>query len=186
MLILASGSPRRRDLLTQIAVPHTVLAADIDESHRPGEDPVVYVGRLALEKAQAVARLRPEATVLGADTTVTLDGALLNKPADLPEAAAMLRSLAGRTHTVHTGIAVVRAGRAWGHVESTGVRFTSIPEAELAQYLASGDSLDKAGAYGIQGFAARWVAGIQGDFFNVVGLPLAATVDLLREAGALL
>jgi septum formation protein len=185
MLILASASPRRRDLLNQIALPHTVRPAHIDEARLPGEDPVAYVRRLALEKASSIARSEPEATILGADTTVVLGEEILNKPADLAEGKRMLRALAGRTHYVHTGIAVVHASRAASHVETTAVSFTGIPEPELAAYLATGDSLDKAGAYGIQGYAARWIARIEGDFFNVVGLPLAATLDLLRKAGAL-
>jgi septum formation protein len=185
MLILASASPRRRELLAQIALPHTVEPAQIDESRRDGEPAVDYVRRLALEKASAIALRRPDAAILAADTTVVLDGDVLNKPSDVHEAEAMLRALAGRTHQVHTGIAVLHAGAARTHVESTAVTFTSIPGDELAAYLATGDSLDKAGAYGIQGYAARWIKGIEGDFFNVVGLPLAATVRLLREAEAL-
>lgn len=185
MLILASASPRRHELLNQIAVPHEIFAAHIDESRRSGEAPTAYVRRLALEKARAVANQHPRATILGADTTVTLEDQVLNKPADLAEAALMLRLLAGRTHLVHTGLALLHSGAERTHVETTEVRFTSIPEPELAAYLASGDSLDKAGAYGIQGYAARWVSGLQGDYFNVVGLPLAATTSLLREAGAL-
>ncbi len=185
MLILASASPRRRELLTQIAVPHTVQPAHIDETRRPGEDPVAYVQRLALEKAATIAQINPRQTVLAADTTVVLGTEVLNKPADLADAQRMLRALAGRTHFVHTGIAVVHAGAAHSHVESTAVTFTSIPEDDLDAYLATADSLDKAGAYGIQGYAARWVSRVEGDFFNVVGLPLAATVRLLRAAGAL-
>ena len=185
MIILASASPRRRELLTQIAIPHTIHPAYIDETPLPAESPVAYVCRLALEKARTVAVLHPEATVIAADTTVTLDEKLLNKPADLAEAGQMLRTLAGRTHHVHTGLAVLGAGHEYSHVESTAVTFTAIPEEELAAYLATGDSLDKAGAYGIQGYAARWICRIEGDFFNVVGLPLGAVVRLLREAGAL-
>ena len=185
MLILASASPRRRDLLTQIALPHTVQPAHIDETRRPGEDPVAYVQRLALEKAATIARSNATQTVLAADTTVVLGTEVLSKPVDLVDAQQMLQALSGRTHTVHTGIAVVHAGSAHTHVESTAVTFTSVPNEELAAYLATGDSLDKAGAYGIQGYAARWIGRIEGDFFNVVGLPLAATVRLLRDAGAL-
>ena len=205
-LILASASPRRRDLLGQIGVPHIVYPADIDESRVPDETPEFYVRRLALEKARAVGALHPGATVLAADTTVVLDGCVLNKPVDRADAARMLRSLAGHTHHVHTGIAVLSPGRSgqpgeslFGqsvvppvaqfaagtvvqtHVETTAVTFTAVPSAELETYLATGDSLDKAGAYGIQGYAARWIARIEGDFFNVVGLPLVAVLRLLRE-----
>ncbi len=185
MLILASASPRRRELLTQIQLPHLVVPAHIDESRLPDEPAEAYVHRLAGEKARAVATMHPDDCVLAADTTVALDGAVLNKPRDLREAEAMLRSLGGRSHAVHTGLAVLYAGQELRHVETTLVTFSSIPPEELAAYLASGDSLDKAGAYGIQGYAARWVTRIDGDFFNVVGLPLAATVQLLRRANAL-
>ena len=191
MLILASASPRRGDLLTQIAVPHTVHPADIDESRHPDEDPAAYVRRLALGKARTIAALHPGSTVLAADTTVVLEGAVLNKPTDLADARRMLRALSDRTHHVHTGIAVLAAAAAGAaspaaeqvHVETTAVTFTAIPAVELETYLATGDSLDKAGAYGIQGYAARWIARIEGDFFNVVGLPLVSVLRLLRQAG---
>jgi septum formation protein len=180
-LILASASPRRRELLTQAGFAFEVLAADIDESRRAGEAPADYVQRLALEKAQAIHALHPDAVVLGADTTVVLDGDVLNKPVDLADAEHMLRSLAGREHQVHTGIAVVLDGGERQHVETTTVFFSSVKEADLSHYLASGDSLDKAGAYGIQGYAARWITRIEGDYFNVMGLPIAATVKLLAK-----
>ena len=184
MLILASASPRRRDLLTQIALPHTVRPAHIDETLYENEDPLAYVRRLAFQKAACIAEAEPHGTILAADTTVVLDSRILNKPANLNEALHMLNALAGRTHHVHTGIAVVHAGNTRTHVETTAVTFTGIPDTELTAYLATGDSLDKAGAYGIQGYAARWISRIEGDFFNVVGLPLAATLRLLRKAGA--
>ncbi len=191
-LILASGSPRRHDLLLQIGLPHLVHPADIDESCHPGEPPELYVRRLALEKARTIAALHRGATTLAADTTVVLDGVVLNKPVDRADAARTLLALAGRTHHVHTGIAVLspekgkpprEQTREQTHVETTAVTFTAIPPADLQFYLATGDSLDKAGAYGIQGYAARWIARIEGDFFNVVGLPLVAVLRLLREAG---
>lgn len=185
MLILASASPRRRELLTQVGVAHSIRPAHIDESQLDGEDPVAYVRRLALEKAQVVAHEFPDDAVLAADTTVVLGGEVLGKPDNTREAGAMLRALAGRVHQVHTGVAVCVGGNANVHVETTAVTFTEIDENELEAYLATGDSLDKAGAYGIQGYAARWISRIEGDYFNVVGLPLAATVRLLREAGAL-
>ncbi len=183
MLILASASPRRRELLRQIGVAHAVEPADIDETRRAGEAPVAYVRRLAEAKAQAVAQRRPGTTVLAADTTVALDDEVLNKPRDRAEAERMLRALSGRVHEVHTGVAVAGPDGAAALVEATAVTFTAIPEEELAAYLATGDSLDKAGAYGIQGYAARWISRVEGDFFNVVGLPLAATVGLLRQQG---
>ncbi len=182
MLILASASPRRRELLTQIGLAHTVSPADIDERRHADEDPVAYVRRLAIEKAQAVHGRNPGETVLAADTTVVLDGEVLNKPASPAEAEFMLRSVAGRTHQVHTGIAVTDSAGIHAHVETTIVTFSEILEGDLQTYLRTGDSLDKAGAYGIQGYAARWISRIEGDFFNVMGLPLAATLRLLREA----
>jgi len=182
-LVLASASPRRRELLAQAGFVFEVLAADIDETQRVGETPVEYVRRLALEKAQAVAALVGDAVVIGADTTVVLDGEVLGKPVDVADAGRMLRRLSGRTHQVHTGIAVGR-GEVWRpHVETTDVTFRAIKEEELAVYLASGDALDKAGAYGIQGYAARWIPRIEGDYFNVVGLPVAALVRLLADIG---
>jgi septum formation protein len=182
-LILASASPRRRELLTQAGLRFEVLPADIDETRHEHEDPATYVQRLALEKAQAMMALRPDAVVLGADTTVVLDGEVLNKPAGRDDAARMLRLLSGRAHDVHTGIAVVTRGQQHSHVETTRVFFAPISEADLERYVGSGDSLDKAGAYGIQGYAARWITRIEGDFFNVVGLPIAATVKLLAPFG---
>jgi septum formation protein len=180
-LVLASASPRRRELLTQAGYAFEVHAADIDETQRTGESPVEYVRRLALEKAQAVAPHAGDAVVLGADTTVVLDGLVLGKPLDAADAERMLRLLSGRTHQVHTGLAVCHGGDAASHVETTGVTFRALDEEELAVYLASADAQDKAGAYGIQGYAARWIPRIEGDYFNVVGLPLAAVVRLLGQ-----
>jgi septum formation protein len=183
-LVLASASPRRRELLTQAGLRFDVHPAHLDETRRAGEHATDYVQRLALEKAQAVLALHPQATVLGADTTVALGEEILNKPGCVQEAERMLRRLSARTHQVHTGIAVVSRGRQSVRVETTDVTFSEIRESDLAAYLASGDALDKAGAYGIQGFAARWIPRIDGDYFNVVGLPIAAVVRLLAEAGA--
>lgn len=181
MLLLASGSPRRRELLTQAGFVFTVIPADIDESRLADEAPEAYVQRLALEKAQAIHQQHPNATVIGADTTVVCDGAILGKPADRGEAEQMLRRLSGRVHEVHTGIAVVSGAGERAQVETTRVYFSAIQEADLAHYLSTGDSLDKAGAYGIQGYAARWIPRIEGDFFNVMGLPIAALVRLLGD-----
>jgi septum formation protein len=180
-LILASASPRRRELLEQAGYTFDVCPAHIDETRSEREEPSAYVTRLALEKAQAIHAQHPDATVLGADTTVVLNGEVLNKPQDREDAARMLRALSGGTHQVHTGIAVVSGSVERTHVETTNVVFAPIPEDELAAYLATGDSLDKAGAYGIQGYAARWIPRIEGDFFNVMGLPVAATVRLLTQ-----
>jgi septum formation protein len=183
-LILASASPRRRELLVQAGLCFDVLPAHIDETQHHREGPKAYAQRLALEKAQAIFALHNGAVVLGADTIVELDGEVLHKPANAAEAERMLRALSGRAHRVHTGIAVVYGANHWQHLETTTVYFAEIPEADLVHYLASGDSLDKAGAYGIQGYAARWIPRIEGDFFNVMGLPIAATMRLLRASGS--
>jgi septum formation protein len=198
-LILASASPRRRELLAQAGYTFTVEAADVDESERPGESPADYVRRLAEEKAQAVfARHQspgaPFVTapssrvgsdnliVLGADTTVVCAGQILAKPADAADARRMLEHLSGRTHQVLTGIAAATRTGVVSAVESTDVTFTEIPADELAIYCATAEPLDKAGAYGIQGYAARWIPRIDGDYFNVMGLPIARTVRLIAEA----
>lgn len=181
MIVLASASPRRRDLLWQIKVPHVVHPAHIDEQVLQGESATAYVQRLASEKAHAVETIYKEACILAADTTVVIDGQILNKPGDPEEAEMMLRSLSGRTHHVHTGVCVLCSSQELAHVETTSVTFGRIPDSELKAYVESGDPFDKAGAYGIQGYAARWVSGISGDFFNVVGLPLSAVCGLLRQ-----
>lgn len=182
-LILASSSPRRRELLTQAALHFDILPADIDETQRPHEGPAAYVQRMALEKARAVHARHPEALILGADTTVVLNGEVLAKPADRADAERMLRALSGRTHHVHTGVVLLSASAQRTHVETTAVTFAPISEAELEHYIDSAEPYDKAGAYGIQGYAARWIPRIEGDYFNVMGLPLAITVQLLRELG---
>jgi len=188
-LVLASASPRRRELLAQAAYAFTVEAADVDESQREGEEPAAYVLRLAEEKAHAIfARHRAEdveddpLVVLGADTCVVCEGEILGKPVDTSDAARMLRLLSGRTHRVLTGLAVVTRAGVVGDVEATEVVFADIPEAELTVYCATPEPLDKAGAYGIQGYAARWIPRIDGCYFNVMGLPIAQTVRLIEDA----
>src|ERR1700744_5358617 len=180
-LILASSSPRRRELLTQIGLTFDIIPAHIDETQRASEDPTSYVQRLALEKAQTIHAQHSDAFVLGADTTVEIDGHALEKPADRADAERMLRALSGRTHHVHTGLAILSPRGQCTHLETTSVRFSAVEEAELQHYLESGEPYDKAGAYGIQGYAARWIPRIDGDYFNVMGLPLAAAVRLLKE-----
>lgn len=180
-LILASSSPRRRELLAQVGLTFDVIPAHIDETHRAPEDPPAYVQRLALEKAQRIHALHPGSFVLGADTTVEIDGHALEKPTDRADAERMLRALSGRIHHVHTGLALLSPHDRRTHLETTSVLFNEIDEAELQQYLDSGEPYDKAGAYGIQGYAARWIPRIDGDYFNVMGLPLAATMRLLKE-----
>jgi len=181
-LVLASASPRRNDLLGRLGLAFDVVAPDVDETPGLGEDPVVYVERVARAKATAVAGAG--AVVLAADTTVVLDGIILGKPADGTDAARMLSALAGRTHDVLTGVAVRRAD---GHVESTVVRtavtMTAMSEAEIAWYVGTGEPLDKAGAYALQGSGAVFVERIEGSASNVVGLPLATVAELLRRAG---
>ncbi|HEX4154434.1 MAG TPA: Maf family protein [Acidobacteriaceae bacterium] len=182
-LILASASPRRRELLAQIGLRFEVIPAHIDETRRYAETPAAYVQRLALEKAQAIHVLHPHAFVLGADTTVAIDADALGKPEDRADAERMLRALSGRTHQVQTALALISPHTQRTHLETTDVTFASIAEEDLERYLASTEPYDKAGAYGIQGYAARWIPRIEGDYFNVVGLPLAATMQLLRELG---
>ncbi len=189
MLILASSSPRRHELLAQAGLDFIVESADINEDLQPGETPAKYVQRLAVEKAQAVwERHRADdtsadhLTVLGADTTVVLDGEILGKPLDPADARAMLERLAGRNHQVMTGIAAITRHTIVSDVEVTQVFFDLIDEQELVHYLASGEPLDKAGAYGIQGYAARWIPRIEGCYFNVMGLPIARTIALLTKA----
>ncbi|MGA2674489.1 MAG: Maf family protein [Terracidiphilus sp.] len=189
MLVLASASPRRRELLTQAGFSFEVRPAHIPEEPQPGEDPIAYVTRLAREKAQAVfdqiadgAGSAEHLAVLGADTTVTFDNHILGKPEDAADAARMLRLLSGRTHRVMTGVAVVTAQRTEVAAEATGVRFLTLSDEEIAAYVASGEPMDKAGAYAIQGRAARWIPRIEGDYFNVVGLPIALVTAMLEGA----
>lgn len=195
MLVLASASPRRRELLTQAGFSFEVHPAEIPEDPLPGEDPVVYVTRLAREKAQAVfdsltqtapsisldsqQQEGPFLVVLGADTTVTLDGFILGKPQDASDAARMLRLLSGRTHRVITGVAIVSAEKTEATAEATDVYFLPLSEEEIAAYVATSEPMDKAGAYAIQGRAARWIPRIEGCYFNVVGLPISLVTKLL-------
>ena len=190
MLILASASPRRRDLMTQAGLIFTVEAANIDETPLPDEAAGVYVERVAVEKAQAVAGGHygePGVTILAADTTVVLgDGTILGKPESVEDAERMLGLLSGRVHAVMTGLAAVDTGtgRLVSDVEITQVTFNLMKQSEIEEYVATGQPMGKAGAYGIQGMAARWIPRIEGDYFNVVGLPLARTFALLAELAA--
>ena len=189
MLILASASPRRRELLAQAGYAFEVQPAHINEDLRPGEDPIAYVVRLAREKAQSVfaeissrSPAPQQVVVLGADTTVTLDGHILAKPEDASDAARMLRLLSGRTHRVITGVALATARGTEVAAEVTGVQFLTLSDDEIAAYVASGEPMDKAGAYGIQGLAAKWIPRVEGCYFNVVGLPLALVATMLEQA----
>jgi len=184
MLVLASASPRRRELLTQAGYQFEVHPAHIPEHLHLNEDPIAYVTRLARQKAEAVyAQLsKPEATVLGADTTVTLDNHILGKPEDREDATRMLRLLSGRTHRVITGVVVITATSTQTAAEVTAVQFLTLSEAEIAAYISTGEPMDKAGAYAIQGRAARWIPRIEGCYFNVVGLPISLVSTLLESA----
>lgn len=183
-LVLASASPRRRELLAQAGFSFEVRPAHVNEDPRPDEDPIAYVVRLARDKAQAVfTELNDtEGVVLGADTTVTLDSHILAKPEDAADAARMLRMLSGRTHRVITGVAVATAKGIEVAAEVTGVRFVTLGDEEIAAYIATGEPMDKAGAYGIQGLAAKWIPRVEGCYFNVVGLPLALVSSMLESA----
>ncbi len=192
MLVLASASPRRQELLGNACIPFTVQPAEIDETPRAGESPRACAERLAREKALVVARTGPEDYVLGADTIVVLDGEILNKPQDPNDAARMLRLLSGRTHEVITGICLVKpasgvqspfAGDSLRtESERTRVTMCELSDAEIRAYIATGEPMDKAGAYAIQGIASRWIPRIEGDYSNVVGLPVALVYRMLREA----
>ncbi|MEZ1318975.1 Maf family protein [Pseudomonas fluorescens] len=181
-LYLASGSPRRRELLAQIGVPFTAISADIDETPLNHESPSAYVERLARGKAQAGRRAVVADSafcVLGADTAVVLDGKILGKPVDEVDACAMLMMLAGREHEVLTAIAVLDGERCESRVVRSLVRFRPVDRAQAAAYWASGEPRDKAGGYGIQGLGAVFVAGLSGSYSAVVGLPLCETAELL-------
>jgi septum formation protein len=178
-LVLASASPRRRQLLEMLGIPLLVKAADVLETPLPGEDPRAYTRRLARDKARAV----PGRLVLGADTTVVLDDQLLEKPVDDADALRMLTALQGRTHTVVTAICLIADAVERIAIDETRVTFRPCTEEFLRDYIATGEPLDKAGAYGIQGWGAALVERIDGDFFGVMGLPVRLVLQLLDEAG---
>ena len=182
-LILASASPRRRELLAQAGFVFEVIAADVPEIRQPGEDPIHFVTRLAREKAESViARegVPPDAIVLGADTVVVVDEEVLGKPGDAADAARMLRLLSGQTHQVITGVCLAKGRERQRAAEVTFVRFATLSDEEIDAYIATGEPLDKAGAYAIQGRAGRWVPRIHGCYFNVVGLPLALVSNIIE------
>ncbi len=181
-LLLASASPRRREMLARVGIALEVRPADIDETPLAGEEPRRYVARIAAAKAAAVVRA-PGQLVLAADTTVTIDGAILGKAEDDAEAAAMLRQLAGRVHQVITGFAIAGDGVAVAHEVVTDVVFAPLDEAAIADYVASGEWRGKAGAYAVQGIGAALVREVRGSVTNVIGLPLAEVLAALREVG---
>jgi septum formation protein len=182
--ILASGSPRRRELLGDLGVEFTVVVPDVDESAHPGEDALAYVARVAAAKAAAVVeRVGPEPVVLAADTTVEIDGFILAKPDDEADAIAMLTRLSGRTHRVHTGVVLRHGDRVAAAVVTTEVDFARLSPADIARYVESGEPMGKAGAYAIQGRAGSFVAAVRGNVQNVIGLPLTTVRDLAAELG---
>jgi septum formation protein len=186
-LILASASPRRRDLLRTMGFPFRVVPSGIEEAPRPGEPPVRFVARAAREKGEDVARRHPSVHVLSADTVVVADGTILGKPRDRREAGTMLARLAGREHLVHTAVCLLRGsdGYADRARETTRVRFRPLTGEEITGYLRTGEADDKAGAYAAQGAGALLIRSIAGSFTNVVGLPLTAVFALLTRAGVL-
>lgn len=180
--VLASASPRRRSLLASVGLEPKVAPQDVDETPKLGEAPINYAMRVATDKARSYSGNEP---VLAADTVVALDGACLGKAPDVDAAKAMLRRLSGRTHTVHTAV-VLRVGEVLSVTRvSTAVRFRHLTDAEIARYVATGDPMDKAGAYGIQGEGGALVAAVDGSYTNVVGLPVEETLRLLRAGGVL-
>lgn len=182
-VVLASSSPRRRDLLNLIGIPHEVRPANIDETMRPREAPRRYAERLAREKASAIAVRDPGLITIGADTVVVVNRKVLGKPSDPDDAARMLGMLSGREHTVITAVAVSRGRKLRSAIEEVLVKFRRLREDEIEAYVATGEPMDKAGAYGIQGFGATMVERVEGDYFAVMGLPLARLVGLMRDVG---
>lgn len=183
-LVLASGSQRRRELLAAAGFAFDVSAVEVDERRTHGEAPAVYVERLARAKAHAAAAQRePDTVVLGADTVVVVDDEVLGKPRDAADATRMLRLLSGRAHEVLTGVAVIGQGGTVSRVERTTVWFAPLSERDIAWYVASGEPMDKAGAYAIQALASRFIPRIEGSYTNVVGLPVTTVVELLEKAG---
>ena len=182
-VILASQSPRRRELLTLVGIVHEVRPADIDETYLAGEEPRAHAERLAREKAAVVAGEAPDALVIGSDTIVVVDGDVLGKPRSEVEAAAMLARLSGRSHTVMTAVAVSWRGLQRSDVVEVGVTFHAISAEDIEAYVATREPMDKAGAYGIQGYGATIVQRVDGDYFAVMGLPLQRLVRLMAEMG---
>lgn len=180
-VVLASSSPRRRELLRLVGIEHDVVPADIDESLLPGEPPAAHAERLAREKAAAIRRR--DSVVIGSDTIVVVDGDVLGKPRHREQAAEMLRRLSGRSHVVMTGVAVAWNGKIASGVEHVGVTFRSLDDDEIGRYIDTGEPMDKAGAYGIQGYGATIVDRVDGDYFAVMGLALNRLVRLCRQIG---
>lgn len=178
--VLASQSPRRRDLLQLLRIPFTVCPADVDEAMNESLPAHREVARVSIRKAEATHR-EPGDVVIAADTIVVLDGKILGKPADRAEAIAMLQALSGRDHQVMTGLTVLQDDRALTHTEITDVHFRPLTQEEILRYVDTGEPMDKAGAYGIQGFAAPFVESIRGDYYNVMGLPVCRLWQMLQQ-----
>ena len=182
-VILASQSPRRTDLLDLIGVAHDVKPANVDESYVGGEQPEAHAERLARAKAESIAAGLSELLVIAADTIVVIDGKVLGKPTDETDAARMLKMLSGRRHVVMTAVAVAYRGQTVSNIERVSVNFRELGDEEIARYIATGEPMDKAGAYGIQGYGATIVRRIEGDYFAVMGLSLVRLVELLVQIG---
>ncbi len=184
-IVLASASPRRQELLKNAGIDFVVHPANIEEVGRANENPATLAERMAQEKARAVEESFTGRCILAADTVVVIDDNVLGKPRDSEDAARMLRMLSGREHRVITGVCLLGAGFEDVLSETTAVHFSPLTNAEIRDYIATGEPMDKAGAYAIQGMASRWISRIEGDYFNVVGLPVALVWRMLRERGAL-
>jgi len=182
-VVLASASPRRHELLNIIGIAHDVIPANIDESIRGGESPRKHAERLAREKASSVSGRDSGVVAIGADTIVLIDKKILGKPANTVDAGTMLSLLSGREHTVVTAVAVARGRKVCSAVEEVTVKFRKLTDDEIDAYIATGEPMDKAGAYGIQGYGATIVERIEGDYFAVMGLPLVRLISLLAELG---
>jgi septum formation protein len=182
-VILASQSPRRQELLKLIGIPHEVMPANLDESYLDGETPVAHVERLARAKASTI--IVPDAVVIGSDTIVVVDGKVLGKPVDDADAERMLRVLSGRAHVVMTAVAVAWKGSVQASVEEVSVTFHALTDAAIRSYVATREPMDKAGAYGIQGYGATLVKRVDGDYFAVMGLPLQRMVRVMEQMGLL-
>ena len=184
MIILASKSPRRKQLLSMLGVEFTVQTADIDETMDKSQTPAHEVAAVSARKAEKIAQsASPEDIIISADTVVVIDGAILGKPKSKEEAAQMLRRLSGRTHTVYTGLTVRRGSESRSEVSATDVTFRALSEGEIAAYIATGEPMDKAGAYGIQGYGSMFVSHLDGDYFGVMGLPVCTLAGMLRSFG---
>jgi len=182
-VVLASSSPRRRELLNLIGIAHEVRPANLDESMRPRETPRRHAERLARDKASAIAMRDPDLITIAADTIVVINRKVLGKPADKEDAARMLAMLSGREHTVITAVAVSRGKKLRSAIEEVKVKVRRLREDEIEAYIATGEPMDKAGAYGIQGYGATIVERVEGDYFAVMGLPLVRLVGLMRDVG---